>query len=78
MKILLDECVPAKLCKHFSPHDCITVTRTGLSGCENGELLRKAEELGFDVLITVDRNLPTAGDLKLGFSPANRASEIFR
>jgi predicted nuclease of predicted toxin-antitoxin system len=58
VKILLDECVPAKLCKHLSSHDCTTVTRAGLSGYENGELLRKAENLGFDVLVTVDQNLP--------------------
>ena len=58
MRRLLNECVFAKLGKHLSSHDCTTVTRAGLSGYENGELLRKAEELGFDVLLTVDQNLP--------------------
>jgi hypothetical protein len=32
--------------------------KAGLAGVTNGELLQRAEELDFDVLLTVDQNLP--------------------
>ena len=58
MKVLLDECVPARLWRSLPDHDCRTVQNAGLSGTKNGKLLRIAEELGYDVLLTVDQNLP--------------------
>jgi predicted nuclease of predicted toxin-antitoxin system len=58
MRILLDECVPASLRQSLPDHHCQTVQKAGLSGKENGELLNIAEELGYDVLLTVDQNLP--------------------
>jgi predicted nuclease of predicted toxin-antitoxin system len=58
MKVLLDECAPARLSRSLSGHDCQTVQRTALSGRRNGELLRMADELRYNVLLTVDQNLP--------------------
>jgi hypothetical protein len=58
MRVLLDECVPARLGRSLPGHDCRTVQRAGLSGRKNGELLRIAGDLGYDVLLTVDQNLP--------------------
>jgi predicted nuclease of predicted toxin-antitoxin system len=55
MKILIDECVPRKLKRHLSDHDCTTVPEAGLAGKDNGELLSAAEKLGFDVFLTLDR-----------------------
>src|SRR5258705_9294275 len=57
MKLLLDECVVRDLKRDLVGHDVSTVLEAGFGGLENGELLRAASE-NYDVLITVDRNLP--------------------
>lgn len=56
MKILLDECVPARLSRLLSEHEVITVQKAGWGGIKNGELLRRAAA-DFDAFVTVDRNL---------------------
>lgn len=57
MKILLDECVTRKL-KNFLPGiEVQTVTDVGLSGLKNGKLLAAAEQMGFDMLLTIDKNI---------------------
>jgi len=53
MKVLLDECVPAKFANSLGGHDCITVPLAGLAGTKNGELLSTAEELGFELFVTI-------------------------
>jgi predicted nuclease of predicted toxin-antitoxin system len=58
MKILLDECVPKDFCKSFSEHECHAARRAGFGSKTNGELLTAAEMAGFNVLITVDKNIP--------------------
>jgi hypothetical protein len=58
MRILLDECVDESLRHQFANHDCQTCRFAGFSGLDNGKLLAAAEKAGFDVLITVDRNVP--------------------
>jgi hypothetical protein len=45
---------PRKLRHQFPGFECQSAPRAGLAGKENGELLRLAEEAGFDVLLTVD------------------------
>jgi hypothetical protein len=56
VKILLDESVP-RLLKVRLPHlNISTVQEMGWAGIQNGELLRRAQEL-FDVFITADQNL---------------------
>jgi|SRR5450432_3844438 len=57
MKLLLDECVVNDLKRDLVGHEVSTVVEAGFGGLENGELLRAASGI-FDVLITVDRNLP--------------------
>ena len=57
MKLLLDECTPARLKWDFQAYDVQTVEDAGLKGLKNGELLRTAISNGFDVLITVDQNI---------------------
>ena len=56
MKILLDECVPARFTRSLTEHEVATVPRKGWSGIKNGDLLALAEK-EFDVFITVDRKL---------------------
>ncbi len=57
MRMLLDECVPARLRQALPSHQVSTVVQEGWSGIKNGKLLALAAA-GFDVLITVDKNLP--------------------
>ncbi len=57
MKLLLDECVVRDLKTDLVGHEVTTVIEAGFGGLENGELLRAAAA-EYDVLITVDRNLP--------------------
>ena len=56
MKILLDECIPRKLCREFAEHDVKTVPEMGWAAYTNGRLLELAAQQ-FDVFLTVDRNL---------------------
>lgn len=57
-RVLLDENVDRKLKHSFDPaHEVVTVTKQGWSGKKNGDLLRAAEA-EFDVLVTLDRNMP--------------------
>ena len=57
MRLLLDECVPARLRRALPSHEVSTVVIEGWSGIKNGKLLALAA-LHFDVFITVDKNLP--------------------
>jgi len=59
MRILLDECLPARLRRDLTGHEVQTVPRAGWAGCENGNLLRLISDSGkFDVFLTMDKNLP--------------------
>ena len=57
MKLLLDECVTRFVKRDLSGYTVHTVEEAGLKGLENGVLLRAASET-YEVLITVDQNLP--------------------
>ena len=63
MKVLIDENLPRKLAGHLTGRECGTVAECGWAG--NGELLSLAEDR-FDVLLTLDKNIPHQQDLKLG------------
>ena len=57
MRILLDECVPKRLSTLILGHEVRTVPQMGWAGIRNGQLLATAHAAGFDVLLTVDRNI---------------------
>ncbi len=57
MKILLDECVTKKLKKFLPNHSVFTVSEMKWNGLHNGQLMTKAVEQNFDVLLTIDKNL---------------------
>ena len=57
MRLLLDECVPARLRKALPSHHVSTVPEEGWSGVKDGKLLLLAA-VKFDALVTVDKNLP--------------------
>ena len=63
MKLLIDECIDERLRLSFPEHDCRTARFAGLAGLKNGQLLEAAEAAGFDVLITVDQNIPDQQNL---------------
>ena len=63
MRLLIDECVDERLRFLLADHDCQTARFACLAGLKNGRLLEAAEEAGFDVIITVDRNIPEQQNL---------------
>jgi hypothetical protein len=60
----LDEDLPHKLRPHL-PGEVFTVAFMGWGGLKNGELLKAAEEAGFDVIVTGDQGMP--------YEPNNKA-----
>lgn len=57
MKILLDECVTRKLKSRLPQHEVATVTEMRWNGLKNGNLMRAAIVEGFEILLTIDKNL---------------------
>lgn len=57
MKLLPDANLPHQLRTEIVGHEIFTVAYMGWSGIENGELLAKAAQAGFDALVTNDRGL---------------------
>lgn len=58
MRVLLDEQLPRQLAPYIVDHEVRTVHQESWAGLKNGLLLTKAEEAGFEVLITGDKNMP--------------------
>ena len=59
MRILLDECVDARLRRELPGHEVQTVPQAGWASIGNGKLLGLVAASGkFDVFLTVDKNLP--------------------
>jgi hypothetical protein len=63
MRLLFDECVDERLRLSFPGHECLSARFAKLAGLKNGALLDAAEAAGFDVLVTVDRNIPEQQNL---------------
>jgi hypothetical protein len=57
VKVLLDENLPHLLRTNLGDHDVFTVRYKGWASLKNGELLKTAEDDGFDVFITGDQTL---------------------
>ena len=57
MKILFDQGTPAPLRRHLPGHTVRTAYEEGWSAFSNGDLLKVAEESGYNLLVTTDRNL---------------------
>lgn len=54
MKVLLDENLPHDLRHFIAGHEVFTVAYMGWAGIENGALLKKASDAGFDAILTQD------------------------
>lgn len=58
MKLLLDEDLPSKLRYRLRPeHEAVSVQDMGWRGKKNGELLRLMEAVGFQALLTGDKQM---------------------
>lgn len=60
MRILVDECLPRQLrfwLERIGAFDVSTVQDEGWANITNGKLLRAANDAGFDVLLTADKNM---------------------
>lgn len=57
MKVLLDHCTPAGL-RHYMPeHEVRVAAYEGWDRISNGELIRRAAEAGYTVLVTADKKM---------------------
>ena len=57
MKILLDECVPKKLKPYLNDFEVFSVSEMGWSGVKNGKLLSLCSDHGFNIFLTIDKNI---------------------
>jgi hypothetical protein len=57
MKILFDQGTPVPLRQYLTGHSVTTAYEQGWSNLSNGDLLQSAEENGYQLLVTTDRNL---------------------
>lgn len=64
MRILFDQGTPVAIRNALQDHFVRTANEQGWSALSNGDLLRVAEEAGFDVLLTTDTGLPRQQNLK--------------
>jgi hypothetical protein len=64
MRILFDQGAPLPIAAYLREHTVRTAREEGWDTLSNGDLLRAAEEAGFDVLVTADNNLTYQQNLK--------------
>ena len=57
MRILIDECPPRQLKGWLGVPEALTVQEQGWANVKNGKLLRAANDAGFDVFVTADKNM---------------------
>jgi hypothetical protein len=64
MLVLLDNAVPRGIVRSHSGHTVTECRERGWDTLSNGELLIAAENAGFDLLITTDKNIRYQQNLK--------------
>jgi len=57
MKILFDNGTPTPIARSLTGHEVTYARRIGWHELENGELIRQAEEAGYEVLLSTDKNI---------------------
>lgn len=57
VKILFDHGTPAPLRRHLDQHSVDRCAEKGWNLLENGELIRRAEEEGYEVMVTTDQKM---------------------
>jgi len=63
VRVLFDQGTPVPLRRYLARHEVTTAFELGWSNLKNGELLDRAEEEAFQVLVTTDLNLKHQQDL---------------
>ena len=64
MRVLFDQCTPVPIARFLPEHTVRTALQENWDTLSNGELLRVAEEAGFDALLTTDTSLAYQQNLK--------------
>ena len=64
MRILFDHGTPAPLIPFLEGHTVTKAKDVGWERLVNGELLKAAEQAGFEVLLTTDKNMASQQNLK--------------
>ena len=57
MRILFDQATPVPLRSFLTGHEVSTAARQGWDELRNGDLLKAAQDAGFEVLVTTDQNM---------------------
>ena len=57
MLIIFDQATPVPIRPYLEQHTVRTAAQQGWDKLSNGDLLTAAEEAGFDILLTTDKNL---------------------
>jgi hypothetical protein len=57
MRILFDHNTPRGIARHLVGHSVTEAKQRGWERLTNGALLASAEEAGFDILLTADKNM---------------------
>jgi hypothetical protein len=57
MRIIFDQATPVPIRTYLKGHTVRTAAQQGWDTLRNGDLLTAAEEAGFDVLLTTDKNM---------------------
>ena len=64
VRILFDKNVPKQLRRSLSKHSVSTSAQLGWGRLENGDLLKAAETVGFEVVVTADQNIKYQQNLR--------------
>jgi hypothetical protein len=64
MRILFDHGTPSGIARSLAGHEVTEAIERGWERLSNGELLTKAEESGFDLLLTTDKGIRYQQNLK--------------
>jgi hypothetical protein len=64
MRVLFDHGTPRSIARFLAGHTVTQAKAKGWDRLSNGKLLQAAEEAGFDVLLTTDKNIRYQQNLK--------------
>jgi hypothetical protein len=64
MRILFDQGAPVPIAAYLREHTVRTALQEGWDRLDNGDLLRVAEDAGFDVLLSTDNSIAYQQNLK--------------
>jgi hypothetical protein len=57
MRVLFDQATPLPIRPYLVGHSVSTAAQQGWATLRNGDLLKLAEDAGFDILLTTDKNM---------------------